>query len=717
MTGVTPFSVLVSSAGRRVELLRGFRAALADLGLDGRGAGRRPVVVLERLPQADEGVPRAAVRRPGFVPAVLELCAEHGVDLVVPTIDPELPRVRRGPRPVRRGRHDRGRVVARGRRHRRRQGATHDWLVAHGLPTVRQAARRPTCGRSGGWPFPLVVKPRHGSAGRRGARWSRSPPSSTSRPAATEVVVQTLAPGAEHTVDVPRRPGGRGACAPCPGAGSRCGRARSPRPSPCGPRRSRRWPRVCDALPGAYGALTVQVFVDEARRRRRHRGQRPLRRRLPAGPRGGRRLPRWLLEELTGLPSTAPDRRLAGRPGDAALRRGRLRRRRRTVTAGDRRVRVAHLTTVDSCLWYLLRPQLAGGARRGRRGDRASAPRARGSRSWRPTASATCALRVLDPGVGPGGRPAGRGELWRILRPRAVRRAAHPQPQAGDLRTHRRPARRGARRRQHRPRPVRHRDDPGCARRVVLAARGRRRPVLATPSSCRTPRTSRLLPRWRLHSPRRTRLLGNGVDLAPLRPAGRRRRAGRGPRGARRRRRRSRRRLRRPARRREGLPRAVRGARPPRRRLRRRRHRARTTRTRPTRCPGPRGRRGAAAGVAIPGPRDDVDAAVPRHGRVRPPVAPRGLPTGGDGGGRHGAPDRSPPTSAAAARSSTTASPARSSRSARPDALAAAVRALGDDPNPPAEEAAAEKAAGNANKPAKSLDERRVVERVLAAYR
>src|SRR5262245_52960943 len=50
-----------------------------------------------------------------------------------------------------------------------------------------------------------------------------------------------------------------------------------------------------------------------------------------------------------------PRRRLAGRPRDAALRRGGVRRRR-----GRSRVKVAHLTTVDSTLWYLLRPQLLG---------------------------------------------------------------------------------------------------------------------------------------------------------------------------------------------------------------------------------------------------------------------------------------------------------------------------------------------------------------------
>jgi carbamoyl-phosphate synthase large subunit len=69
---------------------------------------------------------------------------------------------------------------------------------------------------------------------------------------------------------------------------------------------------VCDALPGAFGAVTVQVFVDgdtETGRASvieinpRFGGGYPL------SQAAGADFPRWLLEEAAGLPSTAaPDR-------------------------------------------------------------------------------------------------------------------------------------------------------------------------------------------------------------------------------------------------------------------------------------------------------------------------------------------------------------------------------------------------------------------------
>jgi carbamoyl-phosphate synthase large subunit len=70
---------------------------------------------------------------------------------------------------------------------------------------------------------------------------------------------------------------------------------------------------MCEALPGAYGALNVQVFVDDPddlaviEINARYGGGFPLS--LAAGA----DFPRWMLEELRGLPSTAaPDGWRAG---------------------------------------------------------------------------------------------------------------------------------------------------------------------------------------------------------------------------------------------------------------------------------------------------------------------------------------------------------------------------------------------------------------------
>ena len=63
---------------------------------------------------------------------------------------------------------------------------------------------------------------------------------------------------------------------------------------------------VCEALPGAFGALTIQVFVDDRsgetsiiELNARFGGGFPLSREAGAD------FPRWILEDLVGLPSTA----------------------------------------------------------------------------------------------------------------------------------------------------------------------------------------------------------------------------------------------------------------------------------------------------------------------------------------------------------------------------------------------------------------------------
>src|SRR5690606_32947770 len=86
-----PVTVLISSAGRRVELLRGFRRALAALGLDGRIIATAAAWDYSVVHEAVEGFLVRRLDDPAYVPALLELCEKQAVDLVVPTIDTEMP--------------------------------------------------------------------------------------------------------------------------------------------------------------------------------------------------------------------------------------------------------------------------------------------------------------------------------------------------------------------------------------------------------------------------------------------------------------------------------------------------------------------------------------------------------------------------------------------------------------------------------------------------
>jgi carbamoyl-phosphate synthase large subunit len=311
-----PVTVLVSSAGRRVELLRGFRRALDAVGAaPGRVLATDCSWYSSAFHDADEAFLVPRLDDPEFGPRLLELCLKHEVDLLVPTIDTELP--------VWVANRDQfaeigttialshGDVVAIAADKQR----THDWLVAHGFPTVEQTTPAAALADSDIWTFPLMAKPRFGSAG-LGVRLVRDGEElalvARRGHELGEIVVQRVAQGVEHTIDVLADRAGRCVCAvPRRRIEVRAGevsKGMTVRSAVLEDLAA----RVCEALPGAYGALNVQIFVDGdvddpdnlavVEINARYGGGFPLS--LEAGA----DFPRWMLEELLGLPSTAsPD--------------------------------------------------------------------------------------------------------------------------------------------------------------------------------------------------------------------------------------------------------------------------------------------------------------------------------------------------------------------------------------------------------------------------
>lgn len=84
-------TILLSSAGRRTELLQCFRNDARDLGLDLR------VLAVDLQPEYSAACQVSDARfavpecgSPDFIPRMLELCQRERVSLLVPTIDPEL---------------------------------------------------------------------------------------------------------------------------------------------------------------------------------------------------------------------------------------------------------------------------------------------------------------------------------------------------------------------------------------------------------------------------------------------------------------------------------------------------------------------------------------------------------------------------------------------------------------------------------------------------
>jgi carbamoyl-phosphate synthase large subunit len=299
-----PFNVLLSSAGRRVALVELFRRSLRELGMPGAVIASDMSRLSAAFHAADRAVQVAPCENEQFVPDLIELCRKHAVRLVVPTIDTELA------------------VLA---AHRDRFAAigttvvvsdpetiaicadkerTHVWLEHNGFPTVRQTTAIKAIEDPDGWPLPLIIKPRWGSAS-IGVRIARNR-HELELASGLDLIAQTLAPGAEYTVDVLVDGTGRAVCAvPRRRLEVRAGEV-SKGVTVRRPTVEQLMRQMCETFPGAYGPVTIQVFLDDVRGEARIIEINPrFGGGFPLSWEAGARFPRWLIEEVAGIPSTA----------------------------------------------------------------------------------------------------------------------------------------------------------------------------------------------------------------------------------------------------------------------------------------------------------------------------------------------------------------------------------------------------------------------------
>ena len=182
---------------------------------------------------------------------------------------------------------------------------TYAWLTEQGFPTVRQESVEHilACGGDG-WPLPLIAKPRFGSAS-IGVQRIESLEQLRLLPPQAQYVVQTIAPGDEYTVDVLVNRQGRGLCAVprkrLEVRGGEISKGMTERQESLVALTR----RLAETLPGAYGALNVQVFWDCATRtssiieiNARFGGGFPL------TWQAGGRYPQWIIEEILGRSTT-----------------------------------------------------------------------------------------------------------------------------------------------------------------------------------------------------------------------------------------------------------------------------------------------------------------------------------------------------------------------------------------------------------------------------
>lgn len=289
--------VILSSAGRRVALMECFRSALRELG------ERGSVVAIDAALSAPAGhaadefrlIPRCD--EPGFGRALHEIACQESTALIVPTIDPELP--------VYAAAADRlSATVAISSvetiRLTQDKRLTQAWLAKKGLPGVRQTTPEKAMANQADWSGPLILKPACGSASlgvrrietKEDWRWIEQAPADS--------VVEEEAPGEEFTVHVYVNRRGRAmAAVPCQRLEVRAGEVSKGLTV-----RHAGWietaTAVAEALPGAWGPLNIQGFLDSEGVIRvteingRFGGGYPL------VDRAGAPFCRWLLEEALG---------------------------------------------------------------------------------------------------------------------------------------------------------------------------------------------------------------------------------------------------------------------------------------------------------------------------------------------------------------------------------------------------------------------------------
>ena len=253
-------NVLISSAGRRVGLLECFRAALDKTDAQGKIIAADASDTAPALHFADVTCSTPRCGNPQFIPALIEACAEHRVDAIVPTIDTELP------------------ILAAHRDQLQGTGATlwlsngetieisadkretNRWLHDYGFPSVSQYSPIEALEQQPDITFPLIAKPPRGSAS-VGVRRLNSH-IELEACLNQELIVESVAPGVEYTVHVWAGPKGRALRAvPCRRLEVRAGEVSKGRTEKHDGL-MRLASDVVDALPGCRGPINMQIFLD-----------------------------------------------------------------------------------------------------------------------------------------------------------------------------------------------------------------------------------------------------------------------------------------------------------------------------------------------------------------------------------------------------------------------------------------------------------------------
>ena len=193
-------TILFTSVGRRVELLNLFRDAYRSLGLNGRIIGMDIDPLAPALSVADDHYIVPRLDDPAFGSQLMEICRREKVDLVFPTIDPDIP------------------MLARYRTELKRIGsqalvvcpeaaavAADKWKTAKFFQSLDINTPRcwlPADLESLSPQFPLFIKPRYGSASKNAFKVRNAQELAFFADYVSDPIVQEFIEGCEITNDV-----------------------------------------------------------------------------------------------------------------------------------------------------------------------------------------------------------------------------------------------------------------------------------------------------------------------------------------------------------------------------------------------------------------------------------------------------------------------------------------------------------------------------------
>lgn len=262
--GAGAFSVLLTSGGRRVALVREFQAALKALGVPGRvlvADLRRNAAAFHA---ADAGVLVPRVTSPEYVPHLLALCEREGIRMVVPLIDTELHLLA----PHREAFAARGVTLVVSSPATTElsldKRTTRDFFQAHGFdtPAVLDAAAILADPNAR---YPYFLKPADGSCSVGATRIDDAESLAFHARHTANAMVQEFVKGEEYTLDVLADLTGKVRCVvPRLRIETRAGEV-SKGMTVKDPLLMEAGRRVVEALPGAMGCMTVQLFLTAER--------------------------------------------------------------------------------------------------------------------------------------------------------------------------------------------------------------------------------------------------------------------------------------------------------------------------------------------------------------------------------------------------------------------------------------------------------------------